>query len=202
MDQFIFSSTAAVYGMPESGVATEETDTIPINPYGMSKLMTEHMLRDLAQASELRYVILRYFNVAGCDLQARIGQSTPKSTLLIKVACEAALGVRDHVAIYGTDFPTEDGTGIRDYIHIEDLAAAHTMALGYMDDGGTAEILNCGYGHGYSVREVLDTVERISRTPFPTREKLVEKVIRRCSFQRQRKSPRYWGGIPGTTTWT
>ena len=159
---FVFSSTAAVYGMPASGVADEETPTRPINPYGASKLMSEMMLRDLCAATSMRHVILRYFNVAGCDPGGRIGQSTPEATLLIKVACEHAVGRRPRLAIFGTDYPTPDGTCIRDYIHVEDLAAAHIGALQHLRDGGDSLTLNCGYGHGYSVREVLDTVARVS----------------------------------------
>jgi len=159
---FIFSSTAAVYGIPENGAASEDTPTSPINPYGLSKLMTEWMLRDLGAASDLRYVALRYFNVAGCDPEGQIGQSTPNATLLIKVACEAAVGKRNGVSIFGTDYPTPDGTGVRDYIHVEDLADAHIKALEYLRAGGESNTLNCGYGHGYTVREVLDTVGRIA----------------------------------------
>jgi UDP-glucose 4-epimerase len=158
---FIFSSTAAVYGIPESGKAWEDTPLAPINPYGTSKLMSEWMLRDLAAASDLRYVALRYFNVAGCDPEGRIGQSTPKATLLTKVACEAALGKREKVLIFGTDYPTPDGTGVRDYIHVEDLASAHLRALDYLRAGGESNTLNCGYGHGYSVRELLQMVEQV-----------------------------------------
>ncbi len=159
---FVFSSTAAVYGMPESGVADEDTPTRPINPYGSSKLMSETMLRDLSAATALSHVILRYFNVAGCDPQGRIGQNTPKATLLIKVACEHAAGRRPQLAIFGTDYDTPDGTCIRDYIHVDDLAGAHLKALDHLRGGGDSLTLNCGYGHGYSVREVLDTVARIS----------------------------------------
>ena len=133
---FIFSSTAAVYGIPGSGRVTLESPTEPVNPYGMSKLMTEVMLKDLSRVAPLSYTVLRYFNVAGADPDGRIGQSTPASTLLIKVACEAALGKRKHVNIYGTDYPTADGTGVRDYIHVSDLAAAHTQALQYLETGG------------------------------------------------------------------
>lgn len=159
---FIFSSTAAVYGVPESGLASEDTPNAPINPYGTSKLMSEWMLRDLAAATDLKYVALRYFNVAGSDPGGRIGQSTRDATLLIKVACEAAVGKRESVSIFGTDYPTPDGTGIRDYIHVEDLASAHLSALDYLRKGGNSTTLNCGYGHGYSVREVLDTVQRVA----------------------------------------
>ncbi|KPK10614.1 MAG: UDP-glucose 4-epimerase [Acidithiobacillales bacterium SG8_45] len=167
---FIFSSTAAVYGIPEDGVATEESPTIPINPYGTSKLMTEWMLRDLSAASDLRHVALRYFNVAGSDPECRIGQSTPKATLLVKVACETSVGKRPHVSIFGTDYPTPDGTGVRDYIHVEDLADAHLKALDYLRQGGKSVTLNCGYGHGYSVREVLDSVVKVSGAPLDIRE--------------------------------
>jgi UDP-glucose 4-epimerase len=163
---FVFSSTAAVYGIPQGGRASEDSPTVPINPYGTSKLMTEWMLRDLAAAGGPSYVALRYFNVAGCDPEGRIGQSTPKATLLVKVACEAATGRRPGVSIFGTDYPTPDGTGLRDYIHVEDLASAHLDALNYLRDGGESTTLNCGYGHGYSVREVLQAVERANGAPL------------------------------------
>ena len=163
---FVFSSTAAVYGIPDDEQCWEDTPTSPINPYGMSKLMTEYMLRDLGAASDLRYVILRYFNVAGCDPEGRIGQSTPGATLLMKVAAEQAMGKRDALYIFGTDYPTPDGTGVRDYIHVEDLAAAHLNAIDYLRDGGDSQILNCGYGHGYSVREVIDTVQKVHGSPL------------------------------------
>ncbi|MCP3999706.1 MAG: UDP-glucose 4-epimerase GalE [Gammaproteobacteria bacterium] len=156
----IFSSTAAVYGIPETGHASEESPNQPINPYGSSKLMTEWMLRDTSRATELKHVALRYFNVAGSDPGGRIGLSTSKSTLLVKVACEAAVGKRDKLYIFGTDYPTPDGTGLRDYIHVEDLASAHLNALTYLRKGGESATLNCGYGHGYSVREVLAAVEK------------------------------------------
>ncbi len=167
---FVFSSTAAVYGIPAEGRAAEDSPTAPINPYGSSKLMTEWMLRDLAHASALRHVTLRYFNVAGSDPGGRIGQSTASATLLTKVACEAAVGKRPHVAIFGTDYPTPDGTGIRDYIHVEDLATAHVKALGYLRAGGASTTLNCGYGHGYSVRELLAAVERAAGKALTIRE--------------------------------
>ena len=163
---FVFSSTAAVYGIPPGGHASETTPTSPINPYGTSKLMTEWMLRDLALAGGPGYVSLRYFNVAGCEPSGTIGQSTPKATLLVKVACEAAVGSRSGISIFGTDFPTPDGTGLRDYIHVEDLATAHLNALTYLRDGGKPATLNCGYGHGYSVREVLAAVERANGKPL------------------------------------
>jgi UDP-glucose 4-epimerase len=167
---FVFSSTAAVYGIPPDHLAAETSPTAPINAYGTSKLMSEWMLRDVAASSPLRYVALRYFNVAGSDSGGRIGQATPKATLLIKVACEAAVGKRAHVSIYGTDYPTPDGTGVRDYIHVEDLATAHLDALSYLRKGGTPQVLNVGYGHGYSVREVLKSVERIAGHPLTIRE--------------------------------
>jgi UDP-glucose 4-epimerase len=166
----VFSSTAAVYGVPADGHAREDTPTAPINPYGTSKLMSEWMLRDLAAAGGPHYAALRYFNVAGCDLQGRIGQSTRNATLLVKVACEAALGKRPHVAIFGTDYATPDGTGVRDYIHVEDLASAHLDALAYLRSGGDSTTLNCGYGHGYSVREVLAAVGKAYGAPVPAVE--------------------------------
>jgi UDP-glucose 4-epimerase len=162
VNQFVFSSTAAVYGIPEGGVAREDMLLAPINPYGTSKLMSEWILRDLAAVTDFRYVSLRYFNVAGSDPKCRIGQATAKATLLIKVACEAVVGKRTHVSIYGTDYATPDGTGVRDYIHVEDLARAHLDALDYLRRGGVATVLNCGYGHGYSVREVLESVQRVA----------------------------------------
>lgn len=162
VSRFIFSSTAAVYGIPEGGVAAEESVLSPINPYGTSKLMSEWMLRDVAAAHGMKYVALRYFNVAGADPQARMGQRTPDATHLIKVACQAALGMRESVSVYGTDYPTPDGTGIRDYIHIEDLASAHLCALEYLEKGGESTVMNVGYGHGSSVREVLEVVKKVS----------------------------------------
>ena len=159
---FIFSSTAAVYGIPDGPLATEATPTAPINPYGTSKLMSEWMLRDVSAASELRHVALRYFNVAGCSPDGRIGQSTRQATLLIKVACEVAVGRREKLLVFGTDYPTADGTGVRDYIHVEDLADAHLKALDYLRNGGPSTTLNCGYGHGYSVKEVIAAVERVA----------------------------------------
>ena len=172
---FIFSSTAAVYGIPDGPLADEDTPNAPINPYGTSKLMSEWMLRDLSAATDLRHVALRYFNVAGCSPDGRIGQSTRKATLLIKVACEVAVGRREKLLVFGTDYPTPDGTGVRDYIHVEDLADAHLKALDYLRQGGASTTLNCGYGHGYSVKEVIDAVERVAGHKIK-----VEDVARRA----------------------
>ena len=184
IDKFIFSSTAAVYGSTEAGVADEDTPTCPINPYGTSKLMSETMLRDWCATGAMRHVILRYFNVAGCDPQGRIGHSTPQATLLIKVACEHAVGKRPSIAIYGTDYDTPDGTGVRDFIHVEDLAAAHLRALDHLREGGASLTLNCGYGHGYSVREVVEAVaraagHRLNVVELPRRPGDIPKLIAR-----------------------
>jgi UDP-glucose 4-epimerase len=167
---FVFSSTAAVYGMPPGGVAEESAPTVPINPYGWSKLMSERMLADVAAVTPLRYVALRYFNVAGADPGGRIGQSTPEATHLIKVACEHVVGRRAGISIFGTDYETPDGTCVRDYIHVEDLAAAHLRALDYLRAGGASTTLNCGYGRGFSVREVLAEVARIAGAPLSVTE--------------------------------
>ena len=166
----VFSSTAAVYGLPAEGYADETSPTQPINAYGTSKLMSEWMLRDVAAASPLRYVALRYFNVAGSDPTGQIGQATKGATLLTKVACEAVVGKRTHVSIFGSDYPTPDGTGVRDYLHVVDLASAHLNALAYLRDGGPSVTLNVGYGHGYSVREVLQMVESVAGQPLVIRE--------------------------------
>ncbi|WP_428482553.1 UDP-glucose 4-epimerase GalE [Pyruvatibacter mobilis] len=168
--RFIFSSTAAVYGTPEIVPVTEDAVLAPISPYGSSKLMTEWMLRDTAAAHPLNYVALRYFNVAGADPQGRAGQSTARATHLIKVAVESATGARDHVSIFGTDYDTPDGTGVRDYIHVSDLAAAHLAALDHLRAGEPGGVFNCGYGHGASVRQVLDTVQRVSGQRIDVRE--------------------------------
>lgn len=170
VEKFVFSSTAAVYGIPEGGCASEQSPTVPINPYGTSKLMSEWMLRDSAAAHPLKYVALRYFNVAGADPEARMGQRTPEATHLIKVSCQAALGMRSSVSIYGTDFDTSDGTGIRDYIHIEDLASAHLSALSYLQRGGESTIVNVGYGSGSTVREVISVVKSVSGVDFDVLE--------------------------------
>lgn len=159
---FIFSSTAAVYGMARDMPVTETTVAAPMSPYGSSKLMTEIMLADTAKAHDLRYVALRYFNVAGADPKGRTGQSTKGATHLIKVACETALGKRTHMEVFGTDYDTPDGTCLRDYIHVTDLARAHIAALAHLRSGGQSNVFNCGYGHGYSVLEVIDTVRTVS----------------------------------------
>ena len=167
---FIFSSTAATYGIPEVSPVTEDSPQRPINPYGMSKLMTEFMLADTAAAHPLNYCALRYFNVAGADPQARTGQSTAGATHLIKVAVEAALGKREHVGVFGTDFATPDGTGVRDYIHVSDLAEAHVLALeALVAEPARSLTMNCGYGRGFSVLEVLDAVDRVTNRTIDRR---------------------------------
>nr|WP_315457237.1 UDP-glucose 4-epimerase GalE [uncultured Sphingorhabdus sp.] len=167
----IFSSTAATYGIPETSPVRENMPTLPINPYGTSKLMTEMMLRDVAAAHDFNYCALRYFNVAGADPKCRTGQSTVGATHLLKIAVEAALGKREAVSVFGTDYATDDGTGVRDYIHVSDLAAAHVIALeALVADPAQSHTLNCGYGHGYSVMQVLDAVDRV------TNNKLVRKM--------------------------
>ena len=165
--QFIFSSTAAVYGNPQTVPVREDAVTAPISPYGSSKLMSEIMLHDAGKAYGLRFVALRYFNVAGADPHQRTGQSTPMATHLIKVACETALGKRAKLEVFGTDYPTPDGTCIRDYIHVSDLARAHSAALAYLRRGGASATFNCGYGHGASVLEVIGAVKRVSGRDFP-----------------------------------
>jgi UDP-glucose 4-epimerase len=164
---FIFSSTAAVYGNPAMLPVREDAPTRPMSPYGTSKLMSEIMLHDVAAAHDLRYVILRYFNVAGADPRQRTGQSTPAATHLIKVGVETALGVRAKLDVYGTDYPTPDGTCIRDYIHVSDLARAHSAALAHLRRGGASMTFNCGYGHGYSVLEVIGAIERVTGRRLP-----------------------------------
>ena len=163
---FIFSSTAAVYGNPAAIPVEEDAPTAPISPYGWSKLMTEIMLRDASQAHDLACVVLRYFNVAGADPRGRTGQSTANATHLIKVAAEAALGLRPKLSVFGTDYATPDGTCIRDYIHVADLVRAHSDALRHLRSGGAPLTLNCGYGHGFSVLDVIDTVKKVSGVDF------------------------------------
>jgi UDP-glucose 4-epimerase len=166
---FIFSSTAAVYGIPETNPITEDARLQPISPYGSSKLMTETMLADTARAFPMRYVALRYFNVAGADPEGRTGQSTPRATHLIKVASEAAVGLRPRLDVFGTDYETPDGTCVRDYIHVTDLVRAHLDALRYLREGGESVTLNCGYGKGFSVLDVIEAVKRASGTDFTVR---------------------------------
>ena len=168
----VFSSTAAVYGMTGLGPVSEDTELHPMSPYGRSKLMTELMLADTAAAHPLTYGALRYFNVAGADPRGRSGQSTPTATHLIKVACQAALGQRPFMEIYGTDYPTPDGTGIRDYIHVSDLVEAHALLLAYLRGGGASTTLNCGYGLGFSVRQVVEMVRKVSGVNFVAKESL------------------------------
>ncbi len=163
---FIFSSTAAVYGNPEENPVPESAPPAPMSPYGSSKLMTEIMLSDTARAHDFRFVALRYFNVAGADPKGRSGQSTPRATHLIKVACETALGKRPQMEVFGTDYPTPDGTCVRDYIHVSDLAKAHSVALDHLRRGGASDIFNCGYSKGYSVIEVIAAVKRVSGVDF------------------------------------
>ncbi len=165
----VFSSTAAVYGQPGVAVIDEDQPLAPINPYGASKLMAERALQDIAAASGIRFAILRYFNVAGADAAARIGEATPDNSHLIKVALETAAGRRSGMQVNGTDYPTPDGTCIRDYVHVDDLAAAHIQALDHLANGGDSLIANCGYGRGYSVRQVLDAVERVTGVALPLR---------------------------------
>ena len=167
---FIFSSTAAVYGMAGTEPVPENAPLNPLSPYGRSKLMTETMLADASAAHDLRYVALRYFNVAGADPRGRTGQSTRGATHLIKVASEAALGKRDHLDVYGTDYPTPDGTCIRDYIHVTDLVTAHAAALAYLREGRQSLVANCGYGTGYSVLQVIDAVKRVSGHQFEVKK--------------------------------
>lgn len=168
--QFIFSSTAAVYGETVETSISEAFLTSPINPYGRSKLMSEWMIQDYSYSSELRYIILRYFNVAGANLSIPLSRPSLNTTHLIKAACQTALGRRPYLEIFGTDFPTPDGTCIRDYIHVEDLAQAHLSSLHYLESGGGSQILNCGYGQGYSVREVIAMVQQVSGVNFPVVE--------------------------------
>lgn len=169
VDKLIFSSSAAVYGIPEHIPVPEEAPLRPINPYGHSKAMVERILQDLAAAGGITYVSLRYFNVAGADLDGRIGEGKEDATHLITLATRAAAGRRPYLSVYGTDYPTPDGTCIRDYIHVEDLAAAHVLALEYLLAGGQSEVLNCGYGRGYSVLEVIAAAKKVTGVDFPVR---------------------------------
>ena len=168
--RFVFSSTAAVYGLPDVPFVSETYVPAPISPYGRSKLMSEWMLQDAARAHDLRFIVLRYFNVAGADRQGRTGQSTPRATHLIKRACQVALGVYPHLDIFGTDYATPDGTGVRDYIHVDDLVAAHLLALDALSAGHPPDVFNCGYGKGISVRQIIASVERASGTKLAVRE--------------------------------
>lgn len=167
VNQFVFSSSAAVYGIPDHSPVDESANPVPINPYGTTKLITEWTLRDFANtSSNFNYVALRYFNVAGAHMAGQIGQATPEATHLIKVACQTACGLREKLSVFGDDYPTTDGTCIRDYIHVDDLAAAHLDALSYLSDGGDSTKLNCGYGQGYSVKEVVECVKSVSGVDF------------------------------------
>ena len=170
VEEFIFSSTAAVYASNDLPRLSEEAPKDPVTPYGQSKLMTERILEDAGRAGLLRYVALRYFNVAGADEMGRSGQSTPNATHLVKRACQVALGRIPYLGIFGTDYPTPDGTGIRDYIHVSDLADAHLLALGHLRSGGASNVFNCGYGRGFSVREVISAVEEAVGRPVAVRE--------------------------------
>lgn len=173
VENFIFSSTAAVYGMPEKSPVTEKTPLLPINPYGNSKLACEMALADMAQAGSIRYIALRYFNAAGCDPEGRIGER--KEGHMIKNVCRAAAGLTDKMRLFGDDYATKDGTCVRDYIHVFDIANAHVLALEYLVDGGKSNILNCGYGHGYSLRDIVDTAKRVVGNDFE-----VEVLARRA----------------------
>ncbi|MCR9204056.1 MAG: UDP-glucose 4-epimerase GalE [Halobacteriovoraceae bacterium] len=168
INKFIFSSTAALYGdAPKGGICSEDSDVLPINPYGKSKFMTEMMLEDVSKVSEFNYVALRYFNVAGANVDLKIGQCSPNSTHLIKIASECASGKREKMSIFGEDYDTPDGTCIRDYIHIDDLAQAHADALAYLEKENESIVVNCGYGHGYSVKEVINAVKEVTGVDFP-----------------------------------
>ncbi|PKL39708.1 MAG: UDP-glucose 4-epimerase GalE [Spirochaetae bacterium HGW-Spirochaetae-1] len=170
INKFIFSSTAAVYGIPETVPVSEETPLAPINPYGMSKRFVEQILKDISLASDFKYVALRYFNVAGADPDGELGQKYESATHLITRALKTAKGEFKKLQVYGTDFPTKDGTGVRDYIHVNDLAGAHIMALEYLLAGGKSDIFNLGYGHGFSVREIIDVAKKVTGIDFPVEE--------------------------------
>ena len=167
---FIFSSTAAVYGNGGAGLVSEMHPMMPLSPYGRSKMMTEWMLEDTARAHDFRYVTLRYFNVAGADPRGRTGPSSPRATHLIKRGCQVAVRISPALEIFGTDYPTPDGTGIRDYLHVSDLVEAHALALDYLRKGGTPRVMNCGYGHGSSVREVVAAIENVAGRKLPVKE--------------------------------
>jgi UDP-glucose 4-epimerase len=169
VNRFIFSSTAAVYGIADKALVSEDEPLVPINPYGASKMMSERMIADAAAAHPLKYVILRYFNVAGAEAGGRLGQSGGVATHLIRVACQTALGLRPEMTIFGNDYPTPDGTCIRDYVHVEDLARAHLEALGYLRRGSDSVVGNFGYGRGHSVREVIEAVKQASGVDFAVR---------------------------------
>ncbi len=169
VEHFVFSSTAAVYGAPEGGPVDENAPTRPETPYGTSKLMSEWMLRDAEKAHGISCAILRYFNVAGCDVKGRTGQATPGATHLVKVAVEAAVGKRSHIEVFGSDYPTRDGSCVRDFIHVSDLVRAHRLTLDRLRGGAKGLTVNCGYGHGYSVLQVLESVERMSGRPLDIR---------------------------------
>jgi UDP-glucose 4-epimerase len=170
VNKFVYSATSAVYGNPVINPVPETAAIAPMTPYGKSKLVTEHMLKDLADVSDLKYVALRYFNVAGADPHCRYGQSTTKTTLLVQIAVQCALGLRDGLEIFGTNYGTPDGTCIRDYLHVSDLIDAHLLALDHLRNGGGNLTLNVGYGHGYSVRDIIDTVKRVAKCDFPVRD--------------------------------
>ncbi|MEN2985313.1 MAG: UDP-glucose 4-epimerase GalE [Thermodesulfovibrionaceae bacterium] len=172
--KFIFSSSAAVYGIPETSPITEEASFNPINPYGRSKVMVENLLSDVAAVNDFRYISLRYFNVAGADSKGRLGQKRKDATHLITLAVKTALGKRPYLEIYGTDYPTKDGTCIRDYIHVDDIADVHILALEYLLQGGKSDIFNCGYGYGYSVREVVEMTKKVTGVNF----KVIETMRR------------------------
>src|SRR4051812_4664509 len=200
VEHFIFSSTAAVYGDVDTKPVAEDTPLNPVSPYGRSKLMTEWMLADAAKAHGLRAVVLRYFNVAGADPLGRSGQSTTNATHLIKVAAQTALGERSHIEVFGTDYPTPDGSCLRDYIQVTDLANAHLDALTHLRGGGESLILNCGYGRGYSVLEVIDVVKRVSGRDFPCACRRAGRATRRRSWPRPSASASAWTGGRATTT--
>lgn len=170
IQNLIYSSTAAVYGMPETITVDETAPLRPINPYGQSKVMVEHILQDLSAATDFRYIALRYFNVAGADAECRIGQAYQESTHLITRALKTAHGEFSKLAIYGSDYPTPDGTCIRDYIHVDDLASAHVLSLNYLMETGKSDVMNCGYGHGFSVREVVATARKVTGIDFPVED--------------------------------